>query len=243
MATTEDEPLDIEEGEAPKGGLKPIKENTPLEMLVGAVALVAVGTAAAAMVIEGTTVVFVAGVLSCVTGPLMYFQQTQITDIKALKDTTEKMRNEVDRLEVENQRLKQSVEQLTETVGKLEDHEQALDAITETQGQNVEIFIGQVEEHKKILAKLQENQKSIVIQNIIDVIYRADLDGDGTIDEPEIENLLAQIKGVNGVNVEEGKFRAAIAGSGGSMSAVIDLVKGVLAETEGDESTIHFSNH
>lgn len=226
---------DFEEPEG-KGALKPINETTPLEKLVLVVAVAAVGTAVGAIVVAGAnSVVMVAGILSCVTGPYMYMQQTQITDIKALKDTQEAAKREVDRLEIENDRLKQSVAQLTETVGKLEDVEQALDAITEVQGQSVATFMNQVEESKQILEKLEENHKCIVLQNIIDVIYRCDEDGSGHINNSEIDTLIAKFKGINGVEVEEGKFRSAIVGSGGSLNAVLDIVKNLLNEEEDED--------
>lgn len=228
-------PVNFDEEEG-KGALKPIAETTPLEKLVLVVAVAAVGTSVGAMIVEGGAAILVAGILSCVTGPYMYMQQTQITDIKALKETQEAAKREVDRLEIENDRLKQSVAELTETVGKLEDVEQALDAITEVQGQSIETFTRQVEENKQILEKLEENHKCIVLQNIIDVIYRNDVDGDGDIQDHEIDSLISHIKGVNGVQVEEGKFRSAIKGSGGGMSAVLDIVKNLLNEEQGDDS-------
>jgi len=138
-----------------KGALKPIAETTALEKLMLVIAALAVGTSIGAIIVtQAATTVVVAGVLSSITGPYMYMQQTQITDIKALKETQERAREEIDRLELQNDRLKQSVEELSETVGKLEDVEQALDAITEVQGQSVDTFTKQVEENKQILAKV-----------------------------------------------------------------------------------------
>jgi len=85
--------------------------------------------------------------------------------------------------------------------------------------------------------QLEENHKCLVLQNIISVIYRCDLDGDGDIEDTEVDALLTSIKGINGVQVEEGKFRSAIRGSGGGISAVLDIVKNLLSD-EADEDSI-----
>lgn len=77
MASTE--PLDVEVGgggggggvnlppePVDKGPLKPIAETTPLERVFGVVAGGALATSLAAIIIEQSAIVIVAGVLSCV---------------------------------------------------------------------------------------------------------------------------------------------------------------------------------
>jgi hypothetical protein len=84
-------------------------------------------------------------------GPYAYWQQTRLTDIKALQETHEAIQVEVDRLHVENGRLTSSIGELSVTVEKLEDVEKALDAISQTQGKSITLFTEQVEKNKEIL--------------------------------------------------------------------------------------------
>jgi len=211
-------------------GLAMIAESTPMEKATTGLATVAVATSVGAMIMVGGAVVYVAGGLSCFIAPYAAYQQTKLTDIAALKETHEKVEQEVNRLEHENKRLAASVEDLGATVGRLEDVEQALDTITQTQGQNITAFAEQVEENKEILAQMKKNLRANVLQNLLSVIIRCDSDHSFTIDEEETEGLIKRITTINGVNLHVDRFREAIRKSGGSLNAVIDVVKNLLSD-------------
>jgi hypothetical protein len=153
------EPLDVESGlaepPADRGALKPIKETTPMERLAGIVAGIAIVTSLAAIVIEQSAIVILAGLLSSAMGPYAYWQQTRLTDIKALQETHEAVQIEVDRLHSENERLNKTIGELSSTVERLEDVEQALDTISKTQGKSVAAFAEQVEKNKEILLSMK----------------------------------------------------------------------------------------
>lgn len=235
--------VDIEAGglppdPPPSKPLKSLKEHTLMEKVTGAVASCAVGTSVAAMVIEQSAVVVVAGVLSSVIGPYAYWQQTRLTDIAALKETHEAIQREVDRLQAENERLHRNVKDLGDTVERLEDVEQALDVITQTQGQSVGAFADQVKENREILNQMQKNLKANVLQNLLSVIIRSDVDGDFNIDDDELDDLVGRIKRINGVELREDRFREAIKGSGGSLQNVMSVVKNLLSDDVAEEDEI-----
>lgn len=219
---------DFADPTANAAGLKPIAETTPREFAAGGVAAVAIGTAVLAIVFEGGYVVSIAGILSCLIGPYAYYQQTKLTDIRTLQETHEAAKREVGRLTEENERLKASVEDLKATVGRLEDVEQALDVITQTQGQSVSAFADQVEENKQILARMQSNLRSNVLQNILNVILRSDVDGDYKIDSDEVDNIIHRIENIGGVNVNDEKFRSIVEEAGGNINAVMKVLKNLM---------------
>lgn len=233
-----DNNADIEAGGASDGideppkreGLAMISESTPMEKATTGLATVAVATSVGAMLLVGGTVVYAAGALSCFIAPYAAYQQTKLTDIAALKETHEKVEQEVNRLEEENKRLAASVEDLGQTVGRLEDVENALDTITQQQGQNINQFKEQVEENKEILAQMKKNLRANVLQNLLSVIIRCDTDHSFSIDERETEDLIKRIQTINGVNLHVDRFRNAIRKSGGSLNAVIDVVKNLLSD-------------
>jgi len=230
--------MELPEAPAEREGLKPIAETTPVERATGVVAGAAVGTSVAAMIFEQSPIVIVAGVLSSALGPYAYYQQTRLTDIAALKETHEAVQREVNRLETENERLSQSVQTLASSVERLEDVEQALDVITATQGQNVSLFEEQVAENRNILAKMQNNLKANVLQNLLSVIIRSDTDGDFQISPTEQDELIKRVQTINGVELHEDRFRAAIQKSGGSLQAVMDVVKNLLSDEVSKEDEI-----
>lgn len=128
--------------------------------------------------------------------------------------------------------------ELSDTIDRLEDVEQALDVITQTQGQSVAAFAEQVKENRNILGQMQKNLRANVLQNLLQVVIRSDQDDNMTIEEDEIDDLIQRIQKINGVEVREEKFKAAIMGSGGSLSSVMDIIKNLMADDVSDEDDI-----
>lgn len=232
-------PLEVDlppEPETGKGFLKPIPETTPLERVAGGAAVVSVVTALAAMIVEGSAIVLIGGILSAVVGPYAYFQQTQLTDIKALQETQQKIQIEVDRLAAENNRLARNIDEMSETVQGLKDVEDALEVITKTQGQTVEAFAEQVEENRKILGGMQKNLKANILQNLLSLVFGSDTNQNDVVDESEVDDLARRIGNMSGVELHEDKFRQAIVGK--EVSAVMDIVQNLLREDLPDEERI-----
>lgn len=217
--------------------LRPVAGNTPMELFAGVIAGTSVATAAAAMILSPANIVFAAGGLSCAIGPYAYWQQRRLTDVIALQETHKALAEQVDRLGRENSRLHDTVVDLSETVDRLEDVEQALDVITQTQGQSIEAFEEQVADNRDILSKMQSNLKANVLQNLLQVVIRSDKDENMTIEEHEIGDLINRIKGINGVEVNESRFKDAITSSGGSLQCVMDIIRNLMDDnvSEGDE--------
>ena len=232
--TATDYDRDIETGDggaAAEGQPSPLKmvaESTPLEKLAGLLAAISVGLALGAMIIQGGAIVTVTGILTCLVGPLAYYQQTRLTDIRTLIETHEALQREVDRLTVENERLAKSVEELTTTVGKLEETEKALDAITETQGQSVAAFQDQVKQNREILEKMTQNLRANALQNVISILIRSDTDGDFHIDDAEIDDLIARMERLNGVDINDNAVRKVIKQHNGDINALMEILKDVM---------------
>jgi hypothetical protein len=251
MATAEPLTYDIETGDAEslvmagvdlppepelKGPLKPVAETTPKERLAGVVAAGAVVTSLAAIILEQSAVVILAGVLSIVMGPYAYYQQTKLTDIATLKETAAVVQQEVDRLEQENIRLGKNVDELGETIDNLQDVEEALDYITKASTQSVSALEQQVEENKLILSKMKKSTKGRVIQNLISIIYRGDVNGDNVIGPEEVAEVIKGLHQIGGLTVHEDKLKIAITGK--KTEAVIDVVKNLLGDDVPPEERI-----
>mmetsp|Transcript_741 Transcript_741/g.1341 ORF Transcript_741/g.1341 Transcript_741/m.1341 type:complete len:253 (+) Transcript_741:141-899(+) len=245
MADDDAGAMEIEDGGASSGStvkkskrLGKVSSHTPMEILSGAAAFVSVGTSVTAMVMSFNTLVLVSGVFTSLIGPYSYYQQTKLTDIIALKEAHEAVRREVDRLAGENIRLNEKVGDLSETMDKLEDVEQALDVITQTQGQSVATFKEQVKENRDIWNQLQKQLRANVLQNLLQVVIRSDQNDDMQIEEYEINPLIERIKKINGVEVREDRFRERIISSGGSLQSVMDIIKTLMADESGGEDGI-----
>jgi len=207
-----------------------IPENSWREYAMGGMAAVAVGASVGAMVIVGGPLVIAAGASGCVIAPYSYYQQRKLVDINALLGAHMTMKKEVDHYRAENERLEESIKELASTIQRLEEVEGALSEITKTQGQSVEDFAKQVEQNRKILKDMRKNLKTNVKQNLLSVLVRSDMDGDGSIDASEVENLIKRIQNVNGLNLNVENFRTAIVKSGGSLKSIMDIVKDMLTD-------------
>ena len=144
----------------------------------------------------------------------------------------------MNRLGKENLRLRATVDDLSVTVDRLEDVEQALDVITQTQGQSIEAFESQVNDNRDILSKMQSNLKAYVLQNLLQVVIRSDNDDNMSIEEHEIGDLINRIEGINGVEVNESLFRDAITKSGGSLQCVMDIIRNLMDDNVPKENEI-----
>lgn len=217
--------------------LRPIAGNTPMEILAGVIAAASIGTSAAAMVLSPSNIVFLAGGFSCAIGPYAYYQQRRLTDVVALQETHKALSEQVERLGKENTRLHETVVELSATVDRLEDVEQALDVITQTQGQSVAAFEELVKDNRDILFRMQSNLKANVLQNLLQVVIRSDNDASLTIEEHEIGDLIKRFKGINGVEINEDRFRSVIMSSGGSLQCVMDIIRNLIDDKvpAGDE--------
>jgi FtsZ-binding cell division protein ZapB len=219
-----------------KGPLKPVAEITAKEMLAAIVAGATVILAIAAMVVEGGAIVTIAGILSIIMGPYAYYQQTKLTDIATLKETTAAIQVEVDRFKEQNVRLAGNVNELAATIEELQDVEQALDIISNTQGQSVEAFETQVQENQAILARMKKSTKGRVIQNLISIIYRGDSDSNNIISEKEAKQVISELQEVGGLMIHEDRLRAAIVGK--KVECIVDVVQNFLGDDIAEEERI-----
>jgi hypothetical protein len=219
-----------------KGALKPVAETTWKERIAGGVAVCAVGTSLAAIIVEQSAVVIVAGILSCVMGPYAYLQQTKLTDIATLKETAAAVQVEVDRLKLENDRLGKNIDELGNVIDDLQDVEEALEVISKMQGQSVGELEKQVQENKEILSKMKQGTKGRVIQNLISIIYRGDENADDMICEDEATSVIQGLSKIGGLMIHEDRLREAITGK--SIEAVIDVVKNLLSDDVPEDEKI-----
>lgn len=220
----------------PRGALKPVAETTPKERAFAVVAGITIVFAIAAMVVEGGPAVVVGGILSMIMGPMAYWQQTRLTDIATLKETTAAIQVEVDRLSAENARLKSNVDELSTTVDDLQDVEEALEVISKTTGQSVDALEEQVRENEEILRRMKKSTRGRVIQNLISVIYRGDRNFDNIISEDEATKVVEGLSDVSGLQFKEDKLREAITGK--SIESIVGVLQNLLSKDTSEEERI-----
>ena len=227
-----DEP-DIEQGlhdeeSIDGGGLEMIKGITPIQYAAGGLAGTSTILSIIAMVIVGGGLIISAGLITMILGPYSFWQQRQLTDIQLFKETHESLVREIDHLEIENIRMTGLVEELDETVDRLEIIEDTFDTLNSLNIESLATFQTQVEESKDILAEMKQNLETDAMQNIITVVLNSDVDGDYKFDEDETEKLIDNLKAVNGIETNEVEFRKVLTAKNGSVDAIIDFLQDIL---------------
>lgn len=160
-----------------------------------------------------------------------------------MQETHAALSEQVDRLGQENNRLHDTVVDLSATVDRLEDVEQALDAITQQQGMSIEALEEQVKDNRDILRRMQSGLKANILQNLLQVVIRSDKDGSMTVGEHEIDELMVKLEEIDGVTVNEEPFKKVVLESGGSLQSIMNLIKSLMNDTEFDGDEIFFINY
>jgi len=211
--------------------LSMIAEQTLVEKLVALLALLVVTSSIASLVMVGGDVVKAACMFMILLSPYSYYQQTRITDIRALKETYVALTGEVDQLKESNQELRSKTDHLSMVVDKLEDMEDAIKAISETQGNSVESLFETVKENENIVQQMETNVRAAVLQNILSVVFSSDANGDKTLSKEETNALIHNLRQINGVEIDQNQFRKIVEENQGSIQGISKIIGDLLTPT------------
>lgn len=188
----------------------------------------------------GNPSVMVSSILGILLSPYAAFQQRKITQTEALKQTVEYMQTEVDYLTTENDRLSNQVHSVEESVSKLEALEETVAAVNQLQGESVQKLEEQLEESKKILSHMKTNQKAVILQNLVTVLLATDADADMLLSDEEIEELIQNLEGIHGVQLNEDLLRQTVIDQGRSVAAVMEVARAVLTPSDGESNIFSY---
>eukprot|EP00586_Coscinodiscus_wailesii_P019736 CAMPEP_0172514728 /NCGR_PEP_ID=MMETSP1066-20121228/262301_1 /TAXON_ID=671091 /ORGANISM="Coscinodiscus wailesii, Strain CCMP2513" /LENGTH=266 /DNA_ID=CAMNT_0013295505 /DNA_START=57 /DNA_END=854 /DNA_ORIENTATION=+ len=239
LLTSTDVPNDREQAEHAAFTAK-YKTQTLLEKAVGGAAVVAMGSSVVSMCIEDHPAVVISGVAGFAVPPYAAIQQKKLTELEQLSEINEIIGVEIGKLSGENERLNAQVGKLEASVTRLEELDKTLETVQELEGSSLEMLEEQLEDSKNILARMEMSLKSVVLQNIMNIVMRCDTDGDMDIEDNEITLLVKKIKNIDGVKLNEERFRKKIKDSGNSIRGVITLIKGLLNEDDPPEDELIF---
>jgi hypothetical protein len=76
---------------------------------------------------------------------------------------------------------------------------------------------------------MQQNKQAVVLQNLMTLLLATDADADMTLSDQEINDLIHNLEGLHGVQLQEDLIRQVILDQGRSISAVMAVAKEALA--------------
>jgi len=227
---------DLELGESTPliGGKQPLGELPEYSWRERAVAVLAAISVAASVisiiVSLGNPLIICSAVLGLLAAPYAVFQQQKITQCLALVETNKRVREEVDTLNRENRKLQENVEQLETSVKGLKVQKEKLDIIQSTQVTSLDALENQLEESKEILNKMKKNVQGEILGNLFEVMLAADADGDDTLDDHEIQELIFKLEKLNGVDFKDELVKKTIVEHGSSIDAIMNLVRNLMSQ-------------
>jgi hypothetical protein len=93
-----------------------------------------------------------------------------------------------------------------------------LDIIQSVQGQSLDELEKQLEESREILSTMKDDLAGDILQNIISVVLAADDNGDNVLSDAEIDEVVRNIEGLQGVDLPDAKLKQLIIGKGRSVT-------------------------
>eukprot|EP00588_Corethron_pennatum_P032335 CAMPEP_0194346020 /NCGR_PEP_ID=MMETSP0171-20130528/105187_1 /TAXON_ID=218684 /ORGANISM="Corethron pennatum, Strain L29A3" /LENGTH=300 /DNA_ID=CAMNT_0039113091 /DNA_START=15 /DNA_END=917 /DNA_ORIENTATION=- len=187
--------------------LKEIEQYTRNEKIANGVAATEVALSIFAILLNPfSTSVIAMGVLGLTIAPVLAFSQKELADIVSLEAIATRMTDELDFLQKENTKLKEQIEKLRHTAGRLEELEGAFAKTTELQIGNVGEFAEQVEKMRTHSKSLEDNISDKIMTFIIDAAIKFDIDGNDQLSDDEAKNVIGQVVDVFGVQLKEDRF-------------------------------------
>eukprot|EP00581_Thalassiosira_minuscula_P010488 CAMPEP_0183709740 /NCGR_PEP_ID=MMETSP0737-20130205/5721_1 /TAXON_ID=385413 /ORGANISM="Thalassiosira miniscula, Strain CCMP1093" /LENGTH=344 /DNA_ID=CAMNT_0025937911 /DNA_START=271 /DNA_END=1305 /DNA_ORIENTATION=- len=210
------------------------EKRTPMQKLKELVVYVGLGGGAAlsagAIVLNPAIAIFVMGGVCLANVPYAAFKERRIGAIPSLRSMNNKLREDANKLGGEVDILSEEIDLLEPEADRASAVEEQLRSIADLQGANVNRLVELVRENETILAKMRDNLRQRIVQDMIAIVVKSDQDNDCTIDRMEAKTLALRIRLAlqeYGVMFDSQKFIKAIGGNT-SVSGIIDIVTKLL---------------
>jgi len=218
--------------------LKELPESTKKEQLVSGLAVVSFAASITSIIFTANPIVYVSGILGAALSPYAAVQQRKITDVDALSQTTERVKEEVEQLKAENLKLEASVKSLKASNESLLETKKKLDTLKSVEGQSLDELEKQLEESRSILKGMKDDLAGDVMQNIMTVVLAADDNGDMMLSDDEIDQVVKSLESLNGVDINDENARALIIAKGRDIPGLMDVVKTVITADSIDTALV-----
>lgn len=113
---------------------------------------------------------------------------------------------------------------------RLKVQKEKLDIIQSTQVTSLDALENQLEESKEILNKMKENVQGEILGNLFDILLVADKDGNDTLNDNEIQDLIHKMEKLNGVDFNDELVKETILNHGSSIDAIMELTRNLLSQ-------------
>ena len=159
-------------------------------------------------------------------GPYAAYQQRKLASLGTLRAAQNDLRAQVNYLYAENERLQRSLGRLDVSVDQLESVERELTRISGG-NQNLDRLVQISQEQAEINRRIKVQLKKAVLQNILRVVVKCDVDKDFMVNPQEMEILIVRLGMMDGVEFHERNFRRKFSGNL-SLATIMTLIRSLL---------------
>ena len=207
---------------------RPASQMTVNETATAVVAAFTIVLSIAAIAIEGSFPVFVAGLFSMAMGLFSHYQQTQLNKVAEFSEKSENLVSDIARLKGENQRLTYFAEELEGRVEDLLDVEDALEIITK--GDSMDALQNDADANLEAVCNLRQSVKTSAIETLVSFFYYRQEDPETDMDMPitkeETTKMIQKLHSIVGLSVDEDRLRKTVVGN--STDSIIDTLLNLL---------------
>mmetsp|Transcript_7918 Transcript_7918/g.8731 ORF Transcript_7918/g.8731 Transcript_7918/m.8731 type:complete len:152 (+) Transcript_7918:282-737(+) len=133
-------------------------------------------------------------------------------------------------MEEKNSRMKERIKAMEHSVSKIDEYKQILTQIAELENFAIDDLEEDLKTKQDILEQNEIGLVGSTIDNIIDVLLKADLNQDQEICEDELELVISNIEGIQNINLNDELIHQKLDEYGNNIEAVIRLLIDVFDE-------------
>mmetsp|Transcript_3366 Transcript_3366/g.6688 ORF Transcript_3366/g.6688 Transcript_3366/m.6688 type:complete len:319 (+) Transcript_3366:1401-2357(+) len=167
--------------------------------------------------------------VGAINTPVVIYKERQLTNEDTFRAALNGIREQQGRLTEQNDILSAEIDDLQSEVDRMKDIEMALRELSETQGSQLDELMSLIDENKIINKGMRVVLKSKTLEEVITLVLDMDNDGSFTIEDKEIERLIAGISLIDGVSsFDKSMFREEVAACDGDLDEVIAIIKAMI---------------
>lgn len=231
-----DNPQEVQEGSEEADGNN--KKNHILTTIIMVGSTASIFLQIVAMWLETSIVVYVMGIIAILIAPMVMLRQVRLSKMESIREVHNNLRKEVNRLQGENDVLKDRVNGLQVEVDKVENLENQLSKIARGQNANVNDLVKAVKENGIILKEQAVCAKAAFEEQLFTTVLRTDRNRDYKIDGAEEKYLLMRLKNQEGITLNEEKFHQKMEENQGSVRALMKIIYDIEMEGQGDDPVL-----
>lgn len=207
--------------------VKPYSKMNLREKIAFVVAWITFILAFSTMIVEGGKFALASWILSMIMGPYLYYQKVALTNIAIMKETKNSLERDVSRLKGESTKLSYIVDELDGRVEDLLDVEDALEIISNSDGQSVDALQQHIKSNTEKVEHMDRSVQGRVIETLVSLIYQ---ESNTNSSEEDVATIIRNLNDVSGLYINEDRLRRTLNCGNPIGESIIDVLQNLLDE-------------